>query len=226
MLKGKRVALARRLSARSVTAILHQIQCSYLLNGIGDLTFNQGNIGSSPIRSATPVWWNAYTLASEASAERHGGSNPSTGTKFAPICLHCPKKCGGRCKLIFSESVKTYELRDGNFAGEARPVKATEDGSIPSHHPNNDTVAEWLCGWLQPNLRQVRFLSVSPIYLSIAQPGRASGLDPDDGGSNPSGETKQLRVIKDQLGLISPTRREHYPYSLPMLVYTLRLIRG
>ncbi len=43
---------------------------------------------------------------------------------------------------------------------------------------------------------------------------------------NPSGETKQLRVIKDQLGLISPTRRERYPYSLPMLVYTLRLIRG
>ena len=68
-------------------------------------------------------------------------------------------------------------------------------------------------------LMQVRILPVSPIFLSIAQSGRASGPEPEDGGSNPSGETRQSRVIKDRPGLISLARRERYPYSPPELVY-------
>ena len=55
-------------------------RCSLI--GIEHETFNLGDTGSSPVTCTTPVWWNAYTLVSEASAKRHGGSNPSTGTKL------------------------------------------------------------------------------------------------------------------------------------------------
>jgi hypothetical protein len=64
--------------------------CRCSLSGIEHETFNFGDTGSSPVTCTTPVWWNVYTLASEASAARHGGSTPSTGTNVMETLLVKP----------------------------------------------------------------------------------------------------------------------------------------
>lgn len=38
-------------------------------------------------------------------------------------------------EMLNEDLARLHNFCDGNFAGEARPVKATEDGSTPSHHP-------------------------------------------------------------------------------------------
>ncbi len=100
-----------RKSNVSIQAITFA-KCRCSLIGIEHETFNLGDTGSSPVTCTTPVWWNAYTLVSEASAERHGGSNPSTGTKSA---------CGGH-KCAPDERGFIFSVSAGKEA-DARNVK-------------------------------------------------------------------------------------------------------